>query len=417
MKRVMGKIVVAGAGGQGSSCASILARDKDVSEVVLADINIELASKVKSRIQSDKIKVAKIDAGKADDLERVIKGADAVINLTLPRFNMNIMRAALRSGAHYVDTAFCDSAVPFEVQLIKHEPLELDVEFKEAGLTALIGCGATPGVTNVMVRYVCDKLDRVHEIFIRCSGKISKKPKDIISAWDPGWSPETAIRDWLEEPVVFENGEFKRCSPFSGREEYNFDPHGTVLLCYHEHEEPLTLPRFIDKGVKYVDFKYPLDIQIGSLIRLGLASDKAVDVKGVKVVPRDLLVSLARPPINTFFTEEETIKLPVDSVKIMEIKVRGVKSGESVEYTISYPYTPLLTSLGERLEMYKRFGTTNIYVAMPAIVGAKMCVEGDAGNGVVSPECLEPIKFLRKMSNMGAPLKFRETLLKEVAIT
>jgi len=416
MNSLMKKVVIIGAGGQGAPCASILARDESVSEIVIGDIDIELVNKVKGKIQSDKINAAKTDAGKADDLERVIKGADAVINLTLPRFNMNIMRAALRSGAHYVDTAFCDSAIPFEAQLAKHEPLELDDEFKKAGLTALIGCGATPGVTNVMVRYVCDKLDHVHEIFIRCSGKISKKPKDIISAWDPGWSPATAIRDWLEEPIIFENGEFKRYPPFNGREEYNFDPHGTVLLCHHEHEEPLTLPRFIDKGVKYVDFKYPLDIQIGNLIRLGFASDEAVDVKGVKVVPWDLLVSLVRPPVNTFFTEEETIKLPVDFAKIMAIKVRGVKSGENMEYTISYPYAPPLTSLEERLEMYEKFGTTNIYVAMPAIVGAKMCVEGDAENGVISPECLEPIKFLRKMSDMGAPLKFRETLSKEVVI-
>jgi saccharopine dehydrogenase (NAD+, L-lysine-forming) len=407
MKGVIGKIVVVGAGGQGGSCASILARDKDVAEVVLADIDLDLANKVKSRIKSDKITAIKVDAGKVESVESATKGADAIINLTLPRFNMNIMKAALRNKAHYVDTAFCDSAVPYEVQMLEHKPLELDDEFKQAGLTALLGCGASPGVTNVLIKYACDKLDRVDKIF--------KKPRDIISAWDPGWSPATAIRDWAQEPIVFENGEYKKYPPFSGREEYNFEPFGTVLLCYHEHEEQLTLPRFIGKGVEYTDFKYPVDIQAGNFIKLGFGSDKPVDVKGVKILPVDVLTKLVQSPANAFFAEDETIKLPIDSVKLMSIRVEGMKSGESIEYTISYPYTNFVNE-EQRLAIFRRFGTINIYVGLPVTVGAKMCIAGEAENGVISPECLDPIKFLKKMSDMGCPLKFQETLSKEVVV-
>jgi len=52
------------------------------------------------------------------------------------------MNAALKSGAHYVDTALGE---PIWTQLIKHQPLELNDEYKEANLTALIACGGTPG--------------------------------------------------------------------------------------------------------------------------------------------------------------------------------------------------------------------------------------------------------------------------------
>ncbi len=113
--------------------------------------------------------------------------------------------------------------------------------------------------------------------------------------------------------------------------------------------------------------------------------------------------------------EEETIKRPIDSIKAMSIRVVGVKSGEDVEYTISYPYANFITE-EERLEIYNRFGTINIYVALPAIVGVKLCVEGEAEKGVVAPESLDPIKFLKKMSDMGAPMKFHETLSKEISI-
>jgi len=408
----MEKVLIVGAGAQGAPCASILARDKDISEVVLGDIDLDLANRVKNKIRSDKITTVKVDAGKIEELERAAKGVDAVINLTLPQFNANIMKVALKNGAQYVDAAM---DYPLIAQLTKKGPLEIGNEFKEAGLTALIGCGASPGVSNVLVRYACDKLDRVDSVRIRCSGKISKKPKDIISAWDPGWSPKTALTDYAEEPIVFEDGEYKRYPPFSGREEYDFSPFGKVLLSYHLHEEAAMLPRFIGKGVKYCDFKYPVDIQAGNLIALGFSSPEPIDVKGIKVSPLDVLVKLVRSPGDSFFTEEETVRSPIDFAKIMVIKVNGVKSGEDVECTISYPYL-LFATAEERLEVFRKFGTINIYVALPAIVGAEMCVQGEADKGVIGPECLNPTKFLGKMADMGCPVKFHETLSKQVAI-
>ena len=108
----------------------------------------------------DKISVVRLDAGDVEDIQEAAQGVDAVINLTVLRFNPNIMQAALNSGAHYVDTATDE---PIWSQLLKGEPLYLDQEFKDTGLTALIGCGATPGITNVLARYACDKLDAMFE--------------------------------------------------------------------------------------------------------------------------------------------------------------------------------------------------------------------------------------------------------------
>jgi len=414
--KTMKKVVVIGAGGQGGPCAAILAKDRDVSEIVLADIDQSLLNKVKNRVKSDKLTIERVDAGSLEELERITEGADAIINLTVPRFNMNIMKAALQNGAQYVDTAL---DYPFIAQLTEKKPLEIDNEFKKAGLTALVGCGATPGVSNVLIKYVCDKLDKVDAICIRCGGKILKKPKDIISAWDPGWSPVTAITDYAEEPIVFEDGEYKRYPPFSGREEYNFEPFGKVLLSYHLHEEAAMLPRFIGKGVKYVDFKYPVNIQAGSLIQLGFASDKPVDVKGVKVRPVDLLVELVRLPSDSFFTEEETLDTPGDpnSAKMMAIEIKGTRSGGTINHKITYPFAPLLATVEEKRGLYNKFGTLGIYVALPAVIGAKMCVEGDADRGAIGPECLDPINFLKRMADVGAPVKFHETVSRDVAVS
>ena len=412
----MKKVLVLGAGAQGGPCASILARDKDISAIVLADINIDLANKVKDKIKSDKITTMKVDAGKVEDIEKAAKGADGIINMVLPRFNPNIMKAALSSGAHYVDAALSVlGSTPN--QLMQNKPLEFDNEFKEAGLTAVFACGATPGVTNVLAKRVCDKLDRVDEIHVKLGGKALEEPKEIVTEWNPGWCLDEALENYEDEVDVFEDGEYKRYPPFSAPEEYNFpEPVGPVLLTLHLHEEGITPPRFIGKGLKYCDFKLPFDPIAGALVKLKLTSKEPVDVKGVKVAPKDLLMKLVEPPANEFLAENENAaKLPPKLVGLAVMDIKGAKSGEDITYKLYWRYH-LYNNPEEKLGFYRKFGTTEIYVAMPAIVAVKMGMQGDAPRGLIAPECLDPTKFLKMMADMGAPVKFHEVCSKEVSV-
>ena len=405
------RILLVGAGGQGAPCASILAADPDVSAVILGDIDLDLANRVKDRIGSDKITAVRLDAGDVDELQQAAQGVDVVINLTVIRFNPNIMQAALNSGAHYVDTATDE---PIWGQLLRGEPLYLDQEFQDAGLTALIGCGATPGITNVLARYACDKLDRVDEIRVR-AGSRNLAEKEVAGGWDPGWSPEVALLDYSDPSPVFEDGAFVNYPPFSGVETYKFpDPVGPVVVAHHAHEEAPFMGRFIGQGLKYVDFKYPIDPVAGALVKMGFASYEPVDVKGVEVAPIDVISAMAPPPVGGFFTEsEEMLQLPPPSVHARVVEVKGVKSGEEVTYRLSTVVPP---AAEEELKIFRRLGTVHIYVALPAMIGAKMCVAG-VQKGVIAPECLDPVAFLKAMSDAGAPLRFTETCTKEVIIS
>ena len=410
----MKKVLIVGAGGQGGPCASILSRDKDVTEIVLGDIDLELANKVKNKIKGDKITAVKLDAGKVEDIKNAARGADVIINLTLVQFNDNIMKAAVESGAHYVDSAV---DYPLITQLPEKGAPEIDNAFKEAGLTALIGCGGSPGITNVLARYTCDKLDRVDEIRIRLGGKRLEESEEVVEAWDPGWAPEVALTDYAFPPPVFENGKTQVYPIFSGCEEYVFpDPVGPVVVTHHAHEETVMLPRFIGKGIKYCSFKFPLDPIAGALVKMGFAERKAIDVKGVKVTPIDVLMKLVHHPVDTFLGEDENAaKLPPEVVGICVVEIKGAKAGEDTTYKLSWPYQ-LFTTVEEKVKMYQKFGTTNIAVALPASVGAKMCVAGETERGLIGPECLDPTKFLKMMADAGAPVQFKEICSKEVSI-
>jgi len=402
------KVLVIGAGAQGGPCASILARDKDTSAIVLADINIDLANRVKEKIKSDKITAVKLDASKIEQIEQTARGADVIINLTLPEFNENIIKTALNTGSHYVDAAgFFDSESEFE---------KADNEFKKAGLTAFTCCGASPGITNVMARYACDRLDKVDEIRVKIGSRALGKPQEVVSGWEPIWSPETALTDYAIKPIVFENGEYKEYPPFSGSEEYPFpEPVGAVSVAYHAHEEPLTLPRFIGKGIRYCDFKYPIDPIAGALVKMGFASYKPIDVKGTRVAPIHVLLELVHPPVGTFLSENEEIArlLATVAYAAIVVEVKGTSSGEKVNYTLSMPSM----TAEQNAYLFKKLGTAQIMIPLPSVIAAKMCVSGEAPHGVIVPECVDPTRFFKISADMGAPLKFHEVSSKEISIS
>jgi saccharopine dehydrogenase (NAD+, L-lysine-forming) len=420
---VMSRILLIGAGAQGGPCASILARDEDVSEIVLGDINLELAKKVSKKIGSEKITVAKLDASNSKKVERLARGVDAVINLTLTAFDMTIMKAALQSGAHYIDTSFGEPDLMdirardnILSQIIEKLPLTYDKEYREAGMTALLGCGVSPGTTNVIARYICDKMDQVEEIRIRYGGRALEESREVVKAWTPTWSPFRALWGYSIEPTVFEGGDYRKYPIFSGPEEYPFpEPVGPVLLSYHQHQEPISLPHFIGKGIRYCDFKYPVDALVGAFVKMGFGSPEPIDVNGVKVAPRDVLLKLVRPPVNSFLAEDEAgIRKPLDRLTLIVVEVKGTMSGRCATYSVVCPNSFYRTT-EERHSVYNMLGTAITSVALPAVIGAKMCINGDADKGVICAECLDPEMFFKMATEMGSPVKINEVVTREVS--
>ena len=280
------RISILGIGAQGSVIAKLLSDASDVSEVVCGDLNVERIKRLKDQLKDDKISVLKVDATKREDLIRATKGMDLVVN-ALPGFDLKVMEAALESGAHYVDLAS-----NYPVLECISDQLGLDAKWKDVGLTALIEMGSTPGVSNVMARYASDQMDTVEQIHVRCGWRDLGETDVVLKPWSPGWSPEIALLDYANEPIIFEDGRLKTVPIFSGVERYEFpSPVNSQVLSWHMHEEPVTLSRFIGKGVKCVDFKYPVDPIAAALIKMNFASQVPVDVKGAKVAPLDVFVN------------------------------------------------------------------------------------------------------------------------------
>jgi saccharopine dehydrogenase (NAD+, L-lysine-forming) len=411
------KLSIIGAGLQGAATASILARDDTFSEVFLCDINIELARNVTRKIGSDKIISKKVDANNIRSLVEVIRGSDVVINMSLPRFNINIMKACLMTESFYVDTASGPDYELHPIDYLVKKQFELDKEYKEKELVALISSGFTPGLSNVIAKYVANNLNVIDSIKFRVGGKsigkvidkLLKPIENYIEILYPTWSPEVSFLYRATKPVVYHNGKYIHYEPYSGLEVYEFpEPVGKLYNVLVDHEEPVTLPLFIGKGLRYVDYKNPPDILAYTLIKLGFADSTPVKINDTKVIPRDVLLKMLKPPVNLFLNENrkdlEKEDLPIHC-EIFVIDVIGEDDMGKVNIKAVYKsYIPPL-DVDERLNIYDKFGTIYIHVALPAVVGAKLLLNYDRPNGVIAPEALDPEVFLKTISNMGLPIK------------
>ncbi len=403
----MFKYLIVGAGAQGAACASILANDEETEKVVLADINIDQARRVVEHIGSAKFFAERVDASDVEDIVRLANGVDIILNFALLKFNPQIMQAAMKAGVHYIDTAFDN---PIWNELETEFPLKVGLQFEEKNITGIVGCGGAPGLINVFARLICDTMDTVESIKLKVGHRDLAK-KDRITTWIPSWCPEIALTDYADPPTVFTNGKYTQVPAFAGQEEYEFPaPVGKNLIAHHHHEEPVTLPRFIGKGIKHVEFKYAVDLNAASFVKMGFAGYDKINVKGVEVAPIDVLMKLVKQPSDNFFTEtEETAAKDSTILHPYLVEVEGAKNGKTFKHKLWYPCS--LTSSGsEKLEVFRKFGTTNIAVALPAVAGAKMILKGKADFGVIAPECLNPKEFLNEMAEAGWSVKYEEEI-------
>jgi len=406
----MHKVLVVGAGAQGGPGAAILAGDDTVDEIRLGDVNVGMANRVAKKISSKKIQSFELDASMKETVVKAAKDVDLIMNFTLIKYNRILMEAAAEVGAHYVDTA-CDGKF-LDNWIERNEP-ELHREFVSIGKTALVGCGLAPGVSNVLTRYACDSMERVKKILIRVGRGLGRKSNDVVSAWKPTWSPEILLEDYADPPMVFQAGKFERVPIFSNPETYTFpEPIGDTLLSSHMHEEVYLIPKFyLDKGLQELDFRYPVDKIVGAFVKMGFADDESIDVKGVQVVPRDVLMKLVKRPANTFLNDSETTILGSELTGIMDVTVEGQRDGESVTHIISYRFTNG-PNRARQNQLFNAYGTTLLHVALPAMVGANMCLNSIVESGVVSPDSLDPKMFFRGMADRGVPLDFDEKIIR-----
>jgi lysine 6-dehydrogenase len=274
------KILLLGGGAAGYVISKYLLKDDAVSEIICGDIDISRARKAMP--SNDKITFKRVDISKADDVAKLAKDTDLIINAANYKFNLPVMKAAIKSGNNYLDLASHQNISPF-----KAEQLFMHRKFVKAKITGLINAGIAPGVSNLMARELADEFDSADEIKIMLA-ELEKTNKPVSF-----WSPETYVEECGAKVPVLENGKFKLKEPLSDCEVYDFPyPIGKLNSCLVCQDEQITIPYFIKtKSVCVKNGGGDIGL-FKELMRLGLFSDKPVRINNSQITPKEFLLKL-----------------------------------------------------------------------------------------------------------------------------
>ena len=371
-------IVLGGAGAMGRVTARTLTEYEDIDQVTIADYNVERAHEVAATLNSSKIQVKQIDVNDADRLASLVRGADVVLSAVEYVFNQPILRACIQEKVHYADLG--------GLFHMTRKLMDMGPQVEAAGITAVLGMGGTPGVTNLLARAAVDKLDRVDSIKVQlgCSDDTPSTAPLVAP-----YSIRTILDEFTRSPQVFQEGTWYPQQPLTGQEELIFPlPVGRATAIYSLHSECATFPvSFRDKGISHVSFKiaFPSDFltKLKFLVDIGFGSEEPISVRGVKVSPREVLARLLE------MTPVEDVE-PRDC-DVLRVVVAGEANKQQVEITNQVVVLP-----------YLRWGISAgaLDTGTPLAIAGRMLANGEVTRrGAFGPElCISVQPFFKELA-------------------
>ena len=384
--------MIIGAGGVGRVVAYKCAEYPEVfGEFMIASRTEARCREIAADIEADlgytNITTAAIDAEDVPALTRLLLDYQPalVIHVALPYQDLTIMEACLNAGVHYLDTANYEpkDEAKFEYghQWAYHE------RFKEAGLTAILGCGFDPGVTSIFTARAAKHIfDEIHYLDI-----VDANAGDHGKAFATNFNPEVNIREITQNGKYYEDGEWIEVPPFSIRKELSYPDIGvrSSYLLYHEELESLVkhFPT-IKRARFWMTFGDEYLTHLRVIQNIGMAGIEPVMHKGVEIIPLEFLKTVLPDPgsLGENYVGQTSIGC----------RISGVKDGQ--------PRTYYIWNNCHHAQAYAetRGQGVSYTTGVPAMTGAMMLLTGKwGGAGVFNVEQFDPDPFLEKLGSHG----------------
>ncbi len=387
----------------------------DVSEVFS---ELCIASRTKSKCDAlaaklqpntaTKITTAKVNADSVPELTALIKSykPDLVMNIALPYQDLSIMDACLECGVNYMDTANYEPEDTEDPEWRKiYEKRCKDKgfsayfdyswqwayreRFEKAGLTALLGSGFDPGVTQSYCAYAKKhKFDTIDTIdILDCNGGDHGYP------FATNFNPEVNLREVSAPGSYWEDGHWVEIPPMSIKREYVFDGVGKkdMYLLHHEEIESLAVNIPEVKRIRFfMTFGESYLTHMKCLENVGMLSTVPIDYEGQKIVPIQFLKALLPDPAS--LGPRTKGKTNIGCI------FTGKKDGVDRSY---YIY-----NICDHEESYRECGSQAISytTGVPAMCGALMLLTGKWNKkGVFTVEEFDPDPYLDALTKYGLP--------------
>lgn len=309
------RYVVLGAGMQGTAVAYDMAKFGHAEQVILADLDLQIAKRAAERVnrltQSKLAEAAKVDVKDHHALVRLLKDAHCVLSAVPYYFNVLIAKAAIEAKAHMCDLGGSTDVV--------FEQLKLDRRARKAGITIVPDCGLMPGMGNTLAVYGMNKLKRlgVHckEVQIRCGG-LPQKPKPPLF-YKLVFNIEGLTKEYTGKANVLRDGKITQIDVLTELEEIEFpEPVGhceAFITSGGTSTCPWTFEGKLEK-YEYKTVRYPGHYEkIKAMADLGLLSTEPIKIGNAEVVPREVFHKVVAPRI-AFPKDRDLVVLRVSCI-------------------------------------------------------------------------------------------------------
>ncbi|MEK6798273.1 MAG: saccharopine dehydrogenase C-terminal domain-containing protein [Planctomycetota bacterium] len=349
------KAAVLGAGLVGATMARELARGGgfNVTAVDVSGANLKKLEGIPG------VRTQKADLSNAQTIGRVASEHDVVLGALPSRFGFASLEAVIGAARPYCDISF-----------MPEDAMALDALAKERGVLAVVDCGVSPGLSNLMIGHARSQMDRPDRAVIYVGGL----PK--VRHW-PFWykapfAPSDVIEEYTRPARVRENGRTVVKPALSEPELLDFPGVGTLEAFNTDGLRSLLatldIPNMVEKTLRY-----PGHVELMRAFRETGFFDKApLDVGGVSVRPLDVTSKLLFPKWTYAEGEEE--------FTVLRVVVEGVKNGAGVRLTYD---------LHDEYDRATNESSMARTTAFPNVIAARMVARGDIrGTGVRPPELL-----------------------------
>ncbi len=347
--------IVLGCGLVGATMARDMAADPDFA-VTAADISDDNLRRISSLAE---VTAQKLDLSDPAKVRAAVKGYEVVLGALPSRLGVQTLEAVIEAGKPYCDISF-----------MPEDALALDAAARAAGVTAVVDCGVSPGLSNLLIGHAQEELDRVDSAVIYVGGL--PKQRRWPYEYKAPFAPADVLELYTRAARIKEDGQLVEKPALSEPELIDFPNIGTLEAFNTDGLRSLlttvNIPNMREKTLRY-----PGHIDLMRVFRhSGLFAKDEIDVGGAKVRPLDVTSKLLFPHWALEEGEEE--------FTVLRVVIEGKKDGTHVRRTY---------------ELYDEFdrdsGTTSMArtTGFPCTIIARMLARGKIDNpGVFPPELL-----------------------------
>lgn len=375
------RMLVLGAGLQGSACAFDLLNNASVQRVVLADSRPAELPSFLAPFAGDRLEQHVLDVRDANAVRAAMAQCDGVLSAIPYYFNFPLAQLAVESGVHFADLGGNTGIV--------RQQKTLDEAAKAKGVSVVPDTGLAPGMVNVVAQHGIDQFDSVESVKLFVGG-LPQVPEPPLG-YQIAYSIEGMIDYYTTPSLVVRDGQPQEVTALSELETVKFSEPLGELEAFHTAGGLSTMvyrhAGKIDR-MEYKTLRYPGHARIMESIRgLGLLDTNPVDVKGQQIVPRDVFVRVAG----------EKLRKGKPDLVALRVVVTGTKNGQRST---------------REWELVDRYDAQRGITAMMRTTGftlsitGQLQVSGEIASGVHTPdECIPAERYFAELAKRGVMIR------------